>query len=675
MSTNIHEHRANPGTLSAPLLAVFLACVNGCDVPPDHGLSENDGGAARSAGRASEIDAMELLRSRLGVGANTVPTPDRADDFPGHLMDTRDDQGRLRGLHYFGPSRLRSLAGDPESTVLAFIAENHAAYGLSSKTAWSSSRIDWLRKIEDSAGTTPEGKRYRVLRFDQFHRGHRISDGEITAVFWNDELTSLTGPVVDPTEPLPAVARIRGRDAQEYARARGEMLVGSPLTAQGGTLELNLFQRRLTYRFELGPDAVASDAEPDIDKRLTAEVDAVTGELIRLEDTAGHFGATSASYLVFAPSATGSNPNDVTLTYETANGCLNPAEGNTVYAWQDEAYDRSPLPVYDLSVSWVPGPTVGFFWNNPGNFTFNASPGVPQFRAQHASAWAQYALNTANINFNWWPPNNSSYRYSKVTVLTGCNFFGLASMTGDNGCWGQNLARNSDGAVNQSPRVPCICLSSMPGAVLPNSDAVGLDVIFHEVGHAVDIKYTAGTFRGATVSGTCDIGPEEADSLKEAVAGLYAQMVFQQRWNGRTWSRENGRLDLMTGAGANQPHYNAGSIQCYRGPDSDCGPNGDVYAYGRSLQQAYLEVARGVNCFAQPCTVFNDGAFTDQARWALFYAMKTTGRTGSYFDFVANFLGYYWYSVGNTQWNNRWWVFNHHGLVGPKYGYSPCHAY
>lgn len=196
------------------------------------------------------------------------------------------------------------------------------------------------------------------------------------------------------------------------------------------------------------------------------------------------------------------------------------------------------------------------------------------------------------------------------------------------------------------------------------------------MGHVIDWKYRGGWYRGNnSINGACDAGSEEGKSLGEAIAGLYALMIYLQEFPYAQFTAfGTDGAQYLTGVGNYPDHVNSTTIKCYRGPGMDCSPSG-YYEYSYPLMQAYFEAARGVNCGGDSCWVMNDGAGTDQARWALFYAMQVTPLSSSYQNFVAHFLTYYYNAVGYNQYANRWWVFNHHSLIGPKYGYSPCHAY
>jgi hypothetical protein len=133
------------------------------------------------------------------------------------------------------------------------------------------------------------------------------------------------------------------------------------------------------------------------------------------------------------------------------------------------------------------------------------------------------------------------------------------------------------------------------------------------------------------------------------------------------------------GVGPVPVHTNTSDVKCWAKPGVTCVQDGSSeYTYAWPLLQAYWESVHGRNCNVAPgqaCGVFNDGAGADEARWAFFYAMKNSNLSAGYWTFVANFLTYYYYSVGLTQWSNRWWVFNHHRLVGTQYAGVSCWNY
>lgn len=125
-------------------------------------------------------------------------------------------------------------------------------------------------------------------------------------------------------------------------------------------------------------------------------------------------------------------------------------------------------------------------------------------------------------------------------------------------------------------------------------------------------------------------------------------------------------------------HQGNSTLVCHAPTGSLCNDN-DVpatkYEYGRALIQAYWEIAHGLNCHGpdtDPCYVMNGFPGSDQARWAYFYAMKESPRDATYREFVADILQYFNDDVGYYEYNDRWWVFNHHGLIGPDYSYTPC---
>jgi hypothetical protein len=210
-------------------------------------------------------------------------------------------------------------------------------------------------------------------------------------------------------------------------------------------------------------------------------------------------------------------------------------------------------------------------------------------------------------------------------------------------------------------------------------NATHLNAIFHEVGHGIDLKYNSGYFRYSSITGSCDPNTsDEASSLNETVASLYAIMMMFHEFGASTSFTQSSITSLshLTASGSLDAHTNDSNLKCHADPSIDCGDNAiGIYNYGHGLLQAYFEINHGLNCdgpINEPCYVMPDTVRTDEARWALFYAMKNTPITGTYREFVSNLLDYYYYDVGQDPWNDRWWVLNHHGLVGPDYSYTPC---
>lgn len=374
-----------------------------------------------------------------------------------------------------------------------------------------------------------------------------------------------------------------------------------------------------------------------------------------------------------------------------------------VYPWRDELANRSPVLTYNSRLQWTGGnctsgysPCWGTNWQTTPSLNFLANPGTPsvddntnpptdgdKFRVQHLSYWTQRAVAIADINFTWWPPANVAYKYARVTVLanrTGC----CASVAGNDGCWGENTWRAADGIEGATPRVICIKHPMRGSSTYGDGQAMTLRAVFHEVGHAIQVKYLSGGARTCPINGACTPNTnEEANSLNEGIAGLYALMttldVLAGSGNFVDADAVDGNL-VQVGSAATGAviHRGDSDVECHGDYDCDSETGTNVhYHYARALHQAYWEIAHGLNCDgpnADPCYVMPDGADANEARWALFYAMKNSPVDDSYREFVADILAYYNASVGYQAYADRWWVFNHHSLANDAGSYSPCYV-
>jgi hypothetical protein len=435
-------------------------------------------------------------------------------------------------------------------------------------------------------------------------------------------------------------------------------------------------------RVEELPLATDTATAPGPRETYTAIVDARTGAIVDLLESSHGAAARAGRYQVTAPR---SGDNSASVESRVVNGFVSVGADNHVIPWLDVLNGRSPVPVYQNDPNLIWDGAFGYDWHMVANgFDFLHAPGHAYYQAQHASYWVERASRIADLNFRFFRAHRD-YEHQTVTTIIGTNG---GTFFGSDGCWGMSVARASDGARGQSPRVGCIRLDdnkSRYNAGTNVGNVTTLGTIFHEFGHAVDWKYHGGRTRGAAVSGACDTDTaEEAGSLAEAVATLFAQTVFLNEFGAgegfRSYDATGGLFSDITigsgnlaGNGNRLVHMNQASLQCFAAPGLDC--KASKYQYGAALIQAYWEAAHGRTCHGEdrPCTNLNDGAGTDQARWAFFFASQTTARDATYRQFVAAFLGYYFHDVSETAWNNRWWIFNHHDLVGPAYGYSPCH--
>lgn len=607
------------------------------------------------------------------------------DDKTSVLHTTFDPHGRISSLQLFGEGGLTLLpkGKDPAKAVKGFILKYPGLFDFQGSTLKNEEDLTSLKAVQIEELKSPLGKPVVSIRFSQTYKGVPVLDGDVVAVFWDGRLAQISGTVINAaSSELTSKPNIETKAALSYAKAGAEKELKQ-------NVEVELFE--FGVDLDLGKPvylvSVREVPEPEVkglieNESYTAYVDGITGEVIDLAPTSHEFPSRQGRYRVYRPRRNSPDPRVEITTL--ARGFVSVNENtNAVYPWLDALEGRSPVPVYHNSRQW--GGRMGFHWHrvNAGMDFTHHLPGHVFFQSQHASFWTQRASITADINFRWWPAHRD-YQFQPITVITG-----RPSQTrfGEDGCWNLSLWRNSDGAVGQQPRVGCIMLGTRSGAYdgnRPEGRVNKLGIIFHEYGHAVDWKYHGGRIRNQAIEGDCDPNTsEEARSLAEAVANLYQQTMYLQEFGRNTTFTDydvvGGRFDDVAGNMGIDVHMDQESLKCHASTGSICNHPTNVnikYQYGEALVQAYWEAAHGVNCHGadRPCTNLQDGADENHARWAFFYASKFTGRRASYREFVACFLTYYFRDVGRTEWNHRWWIFNHHGLVGPDYGYSACHS-
>ncbi len=611
----------------------------------------------------SRVNGIAALRRKLN--ATDAPETQLQDGEQRSVVHaTYDTNGYVTGLWAFSHEGLMRTSKDEkaEETFWRFLSENAPIFDFRDRSPETIAASSGLHLSHSEETSDPTGKIVTTLEYRQQHHSLDIIDGTVTAIFWDDRLTSVVGPIISPDDPIgDKTVMLDEQGAAERARNEASKRAGREMGVLPRSFGLELSSGRIVYVFRAMPISAASTAELSFGHVYTVKIDGETGNVVDWSSDQRHFNSVETSYKVYKPQPTAATPDVQDVATVTGYAAL---DQGWLYPWQDELADRSPVPTYDTGVRW-PGYGLGFEVRGYLDGGFVQSPGTSAFAQQHASYWAQRAARVADINFYWWPPANASNKYRKVTVVSPCGGGGAAAFNPVN-CWDNALWRKSD-------ETACICAQAMNGFGYPDQSAARIHYIFHEYGHAVDWKYGWNSRTGA-----------EGQSLSEAVAMLYAMMMFVHEFGTSTNFTQynaapiNGQPSLhwfMGDAVGTYVHReNNQNLLCYKHPSLPLSDD-TKYAYAGPLAQAVWESIHGLNCGSTPCFVMNDGAGADQARWALFYAIKNSGSSGTYPQFVHNFLTYYYYSVGYNQWNNRWWVFNHHRLVGPNYGYSPCHSY
>lgn len=612
-----------------------------------------------------------------------------------------DGKGQPRGIHVFAVDGLGkpNMNESPIDFVKRYISENTNLWGISNEII-KNENIEFSVRF-NSESQSPNNRHVRHIQLLQHLDGIPVLDDELNAVLWDNTLTSLVGRIITKSD-LPSTNAILSQTTVPVAQVEsGLSQAGIPdgymlsVADSGIHSQFGYVTRFIAFA---GPTAFTSEDTFQVIANTN------TGEIVYVNSRTQNYPIQGGKYKVYKPLSTSSNPQaQVVATVDAFVSLDYSFATDYVYPWSDGVPAiLSPVPTYNGTFNWgggVIGFPVNIITGQPSDYEFLWNPGSANFYSQHASYWGQRAMATADTNFAWWPPSNPSYKYQRVTIVT--DVTGQGQFNSD-GCWSYNVWRSMDGDSGQNPKVGCV--RAPIESNYPN--ATKIDTIFHEFGHAIDWKYQGGNMRvDIPHPPPCDPNTsEEAESLGETIAALYSMMMMLQEFSGSfaftDYDAINGTLN---GLGQNAfeafVHTDDDDVVCHAPHNPGGGPapwktwhpgpspnpwdqmcddptwSPGKYRYGVPLLQAYWESAHGRDCDGNPgdaCQIFTDIATPIHAKWALFYAMKVTPQAGTYRDFVANFLSYYFYDVHQDSWNNRWWVFNHHRLVGPPPLYSPC---
>lgn len=642
---------------------------------------------------ASRVGALGALRERVGATEapvdNVVPGQTKAPTF----LTSFDDAGRLEGVWALRGGGLSPSLSVTEPRTAAhldkmfrsFVRQNAALYDLQGSAAETGSEMDWLRTGELVQYTSPEGKIVRHLHYDQTVQGIPIKGGEIIASFVGADLISVNGALENPAgvEKFTPTA-IPDARARAIAVDQDRSAYGGTSTATKTSLLWDRNRGIPVYRVSTLPSSETVAMRPS--RYL---IDAQSGSVLdRQDDSLGAAGPStslaevSRNYKLYQPIWTDQYPF---IRHEATHSWVGLKEiisGTTYYYHSDKGNGGATHPTFGY-IYTGPGPNpvispsnkscLGVFGDFTSAYTVgNTSP----FASQHTVRWAQYAAQMAAATTfkSLYKAAVTNQTMSVVVGTPGGSSFAYGDCTG----WGLS-------------GTDCIEIAPLAQPWVGASDVSALGVIYHEYGHIADGRMTYPDYRNNNHG--C-----EPMSLEETIAGIFSTTVFLWQYGiTATFTDYDGHGDpsLAPGVqgffhglghgGAQNPwvHFNnpmppalpgvnPGDIVCYDTRKNSCAPN--QYNYGMGLVQAYWEAAHGTNCGAG-CVTLSDGSSQAHARNALAYAMSTTTAASDFVTFSANFLTYYWTSVGDPPYTNRWWIFNHHRLVGPNYGYSPCHQW
>ena len=605
---------------------------------------------------ASRAQAMTQLRSRLGASdrlpIESQKNPDAARGA-NLVMHNVDPHGRVAGLWALRSGGLRERFGQTaDATFRQFVIENVALYDLQGSDALTGADLDWLAFPETVRSADVRGKSVERIVYTQNYRGHKVLDGDVVASFFDGHLISVTGAIINPAFDLVNVDSL-------IDVAAGERAAFAALATRYPAVRYTISRKEsgvlmgsavAVHRFVADPTG-GSDGEGQV-----VAISAKDGTLVGMSGAHPGAGNTSVNYRTYAPLAT--DPDTVqTNAANQSDRAANGWDDGLIEPWYFQSVTYA-TGVYAFTPSVMSGGQLSTFTQPIASPNFLANPGTAQFNEQQAAYWAQQA----RPNFFWVAP-------PAVTATFGVKILQGITGTGD---WFQ-----VSGCENVTPDYLddewCVRLGNNSGWRYPNG-APQLSAIWHEMGHFTDQKYTGFSVRFNNLYDTpCgDQAGEESKSVTEGIGMATAlNMWLTYYGTGTTFAPYTVNM-FNLGAGGPVSHDNDSDVQCYRQPGTAyCNQH---YLFAGTFLQAFWESAWGRNCDTA-CWIMNDGATAFDSMTALNYASANTPASGDFVSLVGNYLTWYYYNKGDPAWSNRWWVFNHHRLVGPVYGYSPCDLY
>lgn len=668
------------------MILVAAGCDSEESQTPDEEVDSLYAGPQRGETIDNRVRVEAAERLRLELGGAVLQRPAGRQVHVDAIFTEYDAHGNLRELHASGVKDGLAVVTHKETAagmVQRFLVEHGGLWAdvalVLGKDEGEPPARNGIVVAQVEHLRSPSGDVVDVVHLKQYRNGIELLDGDTIAVVWNGHLTKISGPLVGPDYDFGQTDFRTSQNSEELVvvvaehelEARGLESVESHVASIGYSIE----HRALVARVE---SAVYETSNTEFHRTKTVEVDLGERRVLSVTDHDGHWPTVTGSYDAYKPFAGDTTASSARL--QTLPEQVTRFSASTFLPWRDEfTVNRSPVITYDANTIW--GGSLGFPFNGGGSPSFAALENTDAFQVQHLSYWLQRAVRAADVNFNWWPPSNAAYKTASVVGIANVSdavMGSLAGWAGTNGCWNQATWDNR-GDVGQNPRVTCIRFRGSLNFA-PGKKGTPLGVIFHEVGHAIDYKYGGGNGRANAISGACNVNTaEESWSLGETIPSLYSMMMMFHEFGTATgFTDEDGDgsangLASLSSLGT-PAHQGDSSLRCHAATGDDCA---QVYSYGAALVQAYWEIALGLSCDGpeeDACYVMPDTARADQARWALFYAMKVSSRNSTFKAFTADILGYYYNAIGYDEWASRWWVFNHHGLVGPDYGYSPCHS-
>lgn len=166
---------------------------------------------------------FEALRVQLGMTEHPPPY----DSPPSGPIDVVQlsitSRGMPNGIWAFSKRGLAKVPAGQQArdVALDFIQNNAGLWGITSAQLAAGALSFTVRS--DSTSTSPDGHIGRHVELDQRLGGLRVLDGGLSAIFWGDILTSISGPIFlsgdipDYAQPTLPASEVRKRAEQGYA--------------------------------------------------------------------------------------------------------------------------------------------------------------------------------------------------------------------------------------------------------------------------------------------------------------------------------------------------------------------------------------------------------------------------------------------------------------------------
>jgi hypothetical protein len=619
---------------------------------------------ARRAGLEVPLD--ELLKK-----TKAVLLRDRRSHQRTNYLDVgfQPDDGSISTLLFAASKRDQVYCSGetPAAMAFEFINRHRGLFRIPSSPRGVDGIKSCLRVTSESVSRSPSGDELFVARLQQRVGELDVWDSDCVFLFIENRLQVFTG-------------RLRGSlfgmhpAYHSIGRARAEAVVRQMPETKAGLHIVSCepgFESGLKRPIWVVSGLVRTSREyPGGGVRVI--IDGLSGEVHDVQWTDGHQ-PVDGTFTHFTPSRESSTAADVSVraapAWQFSTGEIVP--------WQIDAPDMSDLYVYSGSV--VLGQrrngvnAIGTYGGVAGNF--NAPPASTPFNVQHAYYWARQAWRVGDLNYRFFPPPQRN-RYKPLAVLVNqscdnareaCDSSGMDpdAPCGTKKCYFDRCQGGTASATWEGcpPGVTafsrhgsdsiCIQLCSnrrqlsyrdefMVQARVTEVDRnlidrtvvgpINLGTMFHEVGHAVSMKYTDGT-RTQVQDGNCDERTAFDETLPDMFVDVASIGIFRPQQN-FTW------LDPDTGRGMRltPPHQGPGTRFCH-----GLVPSGNRFnpvvpiqlalpcnarnrRYGIAMRQAFWEFTNAQDCTTLPCTPMELQG-TDHARWAYFFASMLTSKS------------------------------------------------